>query len=100
MSEENPEGLDRKKAKALFRSTLTDNVANGWHIEIENDYDAVLSKKRSFNWIPHILIILFGLFVFVPLAVFWIFVMIILAVTQKSKTKRIWVDPEGEVHSR
>ena len=100
MSEETSEGLDRHKAKALFKTALTDSVANGWHIEIENGYDAVLSKKRSFNWIPHIFIILFGFFVIGPFALFWIIVMIILAVTQKPKTKRVWVDPEGEVHSR
>lgn len=100
MSEETPEGLARINAKALFRKTLTDNVANGWHIEIENEYDAVLSKKRAFNWIPHILIILLGVFAFMPLAFFWVFVMIIIAVTQRSKTKRVWVDPEGEIHSR
>ena len=101
MSEfENGEDLDRRKAKALFKTALTDNVANGWHIEIENGYDAVLSKKRSFNWIPHILIILVSLFAFAPFALFWVLVMIILAVTQKPKTKRIWIDPEGEMHSR
>ena len=46
MSEESPEGVDRKKAQELFKSTLVNEVANGWHIEIENGYEAVISKKN------------------------------------------------------
>jgi len=29
-----------------------------------------------------------------------VIVMIIIAVTQKPKTKRVWIDPEGEVQTR
>lgn len=100
MSEDTSEGLDRKKAKELFRSALMDHVANGWHIEIENGYEAVLSRKKSFNWIPHVLFIIVTLF-FAPILSFvWFFVMIIIAVTTKSRTKRLWLDPEGELHFR
>ena len=49
MSDEGIEGVDRKKAKELIKSTLVNEVANGWHIEIENGYEAVISKKKSFN---------------------------------------------------
>lgn len=92
------EGIDRKKANELFRTALTDNVANGWHIEIDNGYDAVLSRKRPFNWVFHILIVLVSLFIFAPFALLWFLVMIIIAVTQKPRTKRVWLDPEGELH--
>ena len=50
MSDEGIAGVDRKQAKELFKSTLVNEVANGWHIEIENGYEAVLSKKKPFNW--------------------------------------------------
>jgi len=94
------EELNPTKVQELFKNELTQQVANGWHIEIQNEFDAVLSKKRSFNWIPHIVVILFGLFIFVPLAIFWLFVMIIVAVTQRTNTKRVWIDPEGQIKSR
>ena len=99
MGEEIDEGVDRKRAKELFKSALVDWVANGWHIEIENGYEAVLSKKKPFNWIPHLVIILLGLFLFAPLALFWILVMIIVALTRGTKTKRVWIDDEGKLQS-
>ena len=43
MSDESVEGVDRKKAQDLIKSTLVNEVVNGWHIEIENGYEAVLS---------------------------------------------------------
>ena len=98
MSSENTDGVNRKKAKENFKTALVNNVANGWHIEIENGYEAVLSKKKPFNWIPHLVVILSGLFLFLPLAIFWILVMIIVAITRPTKTKRIWIDDLGELH--
>ena len=97
MSEESPEGVDRKKAQELFKSTLVNEVANGWHIEIENGYEAVISKKKSFNWIPHLVVILLGLFLFVPLAIFWLLVMVIVAISRGTNTKRVWIDDEGKL---
>lgn len=93
------ENVNSAKAKEIFRVELTDQVADGWHIEIENEYEAVLSKKKTINWILHILIILVSLFLFAPFTLFWVFVMILLAVTKGSKTKRVWIDPEGQLHS-
>ena len=100
MSDEGIEGVDRKKAKELIKSTLVNEVANGWHIEIENGYEAVLSKKKPFNWIPHLVVILLGIFLFIPLAIFWPLVMIVVAVSRGTSTKRIWVDDEGKLHSQ
>lgn len=100
MSQENNQDVDRKKAKELFRSALVNLVANGWHIEIENGYEAVLSIKKPFNWIPHLLVILLGIFIFIPLALFWILVMIVVAITRGSKTKRVWIDDEGKLQTK
>jgi len=99
MSDESVEGVDRKKAKNLIKSTLVNEVANGWHIEIENGYEAVLSKKKPFNWIPHLVVILLGIFLFIPLAIFWPLVMIVVAVSRGTQTKRIWVDDEGKLQT-
>ena len=97
MSDEGIEGVDRKKAKELIKSTLVNEVANGWHIEIENGYEAVLSKKKPFNWIPHLVVILLGIFLFIPLAIFWPLVMIVAAVSRGTNTKRVWIDDEGKL---
>jgi hypothetical protein len=94
------EEVNRAEVKALFKTELTEYVANGWRIEIENEYDAVLSKKRSFNWILHIILLIVFSFFFPPLAFLWLFVMVIIAMTQRSKTRRVWIDPEGQVQSR
>jgi len=99
MSDESVEGVDRKKAKELIKSTLVNEVANGWHIEIENGYEAVLSKKKPFNWIPHLVVILLGIFLFIPLAIFWPLVMIVVAVSRGTSTKRIWIDDEGKLQT-
>ena len=99
MSDEGIEGVDRKKARELIKSTLVNEVANGWHIEIENGYEAVLSKKKPFNWIPHLVVILLGIFLFIPLAIFWPLVMIVVAVSRGTSTKRIWVDDEGKLQT-
>lgn len=99
MSDEGIEGVNRKKARELIKSTLVNEVANGWHIEIENGYEAVLSKKKPFNWIPHLVVILLGIFLFIPLAIFWPLVMIVVAVSRGTSTKRIWVDDEGKLQT-
>jgi hypothetical protein len=99
MSDEGIEGVDRKKAKDLIKATLVNEVANGWHIEIENGYEAVLSKKKPFNWIPHLVVILLGIFLFIPLAIFWPLVMIVVAVSRGTSTKRIWIDDEGKLQT-
>ena len=99
MSDEGIEGVDRKKAKELIKSTLVNEVANGWHIEIENGYEAVLSKKKPSNWIPHLVVILLGIFLFIPLAIFWPLVMIVVAVSRGTQTKRIWIDDEGKLQT-
>ena len=99
MSDEGIEGVNRKKARELIKSTLVNEVANGWHIEIENGYEAVLSKKKPFNWIPHLVVILLGIFLFIPLAIFWPLVMIVVAVSRGTSTKRIWIDDEGKLQT-
>ena len=99
MSDEGIEGVYRKKAREIIKSTLVNEVANGWHIEIENGYEAVISKKKSFNWIPHLVVILLGLFLFVPLAIFWLLVMVIVAISRGTNTKRIWIDDEGKLQT-
>ena len=45
------EEINPTKARELFKAELTQQVANGWHIEIQIEFDAVLSKKTNFNWI-------------------------------------------------
>ena len=86
-----------EKAKDNLRAVIAKLVERGWQIEMTNEFDAILSKKQSFNWILHILILLFLLVIFPLLALFWLFAMVILAVTRKRTTKRVWVEKNGEV---
>ena len=87
-------------AKKALTIAIAQKVERGWRIEMQNEFDAILSKRRDFNWILHILLVLLFLVLFAPLALFWLFVMVILAVTRKRVTRRVWVEKNGEVFER
>ena len=95
----NVEISDEEKKKIL-REELTRRAEKGWKIEIENVNDAVLSKKGSIAWVLHIFIILAFLVIFPVMSFIWLIVMIILAVTKKPVTLRIWVEKDGSISSR
>jgi hypothetical protein len=92
--------ITAEEGKRILRSELVRRAEKGWKIEIENDTDAVVSKKGSIAWILHIFIILILLVVFPLLAFFWLIIMVILAVTKKPRTMRIWVEKDGSLFSR
>ena len=87
-------------AKKALTLAIAHKVERGWRIEMQNEFDAILSKRRDFNWILHILLVLLFLVLFAPLALLWLFVMVILAVTRKRVTSRVWVEKNGEVFER
>jgi hypothetical protein len=88
-----------EEVRKSFRETLTDYVAGGWTIEIENEFDAVISKKPKFQWFLKLIIFLFLLLVFAPLAVFYLLVVLIRGLTARPRRIRIWVDPDGKVQT-
>ena len=67
----------------MFREFLTKQVVQGWTIEIENDFDAVLGKKRKFNWGIKLILFLVLLLIFLPLGLFYLVVVIVRGVTAK-----------------
>ena len=87
-------------AKQALTIAIAQKVERGWRIEMQNEFDAILSKRRDFNWILHILLVLLFLVLFAPLALLWLFIMVILAVTRKRVTRRVWVEKNGEVFER
>ena len=96
----NSNPVTEEKAKENLTVIVAKLVERGWHIEMKNEFDAILSKKPSFNWILHLILLLFFVVIFPPLAIFWLFVMVILAVTRRRSTKRVWVEKNGEVFER
>ena len=89
-----------EEARIAFRSALTDYVANGWTIEIENEFDAVISHKRQFRWILRLFVFLLLLLVIPPLAFIFLLVVIVISLTAKAKRTRIWIDPEGRIQTK
>jgi hypothetical protein len=87
--DENP--VSEERAKENLRKVVAELVERGWRIEMQNTFDAILSKKPGFNWIFHLILLLVLAVIFPPLALFWLFVMVILAVTRKPSTKKVWV---------
>jgi len=81
----------------IFTFELDRQITNGWHIEAGNQFGAVLSKKKSINWMPHLLMVAYGFLVYLPLALFWLVLMMFITIVQSSKMKRVWVDPNGEI---
>jgi hypothetical protein len=96
--DENP--VSEERAKENLRKVVAELVERGWRIEMQNTFDAILSKKPGFNWIFHLILLLVLAVIFLPLALFWLFVMVILAVTRKPSTKKVWVEQNGEVFER
>lgn len=88
-----------EESRKNFRTALTEYVVNGWTIEIENELDAVLSKKRQFRWVGKLLIFLLLLLLFVPLGLFYLIVVIVKGVTAKPMRMRIWIDENGRIQT-
>jgi hypothetical protein len=92
--------LTPEESRQLFRKALTDSVEGGWKIEIENELDAVLSKKPSFNWFGSLVGFVIFLLIYAPLALFFLVVVIIRGVTRRDVTRKIWIDDQGRVQRR
>lgn len=86
-----------EEARKTFRKVVTDYVAGGWNIEIENDLEVVLSKKAPFRWIGKLFIFLLLLLFFAPLGLFYLIVVIVKGVTAKPARIRVWVDADGRI---
>jgi hypothetical protein len=92
--------LTPEESRLLFRKALTDSVEGGWKIEIENELDAVLSKKPSFNWFGSLVGFVILLFIYFPFALFLLVVVIIRGITRRDITRKIWIDDKGRVQRR
>jgi len=92
--------LKPEESRVLFRQALTDAVEGGWKIEIENELDAVLSKKPTFNWFGSLVGFVILLFIYFPFALFLLVVVIIRGVTRRDVTRKIWIDDKGRVQRR
>jgi hypothetical protein len=89
-----------EEAKKILREAITKYVAEGWHIEIENENDAVLGRKAKFQWVGKLVIFLILLFIFSPLAIFYLIVVIVRGVTAKPARLHVWVDEGGRIQRR
>ena len=92
-----PVELTPEERRAKFRRVLTDRVSAGWHLEIENDYDAVISRKKGFNWLGSLFLFIILLFLVAPLAIFYLVVLAIVKITAKPRTVKIWIDIYGNI---
>jgi hypothetical protein len=90
--------VSSERRKQIFRSFLTSRVAEGWAIEIENEYDAVLSKKYGFKWFGKLIIFLILLFLFAPLALFYLIIIIVRGVTAKPSRTHFSIDEFGDIY--
>jgi hypothetical protein len=91
--------LNAEESRKTFRAALTEYVADGWTIEIENELDAVLSKKPQFRWVGKLVIFLLLLLLFLPLGLFYLIVVIVKGVTAKPRRMRIWIDEAGKIQT-
>lgn len=86
-----------EERRSRFRRFLTEKVSAGWHIEIENEFDAVISRKIQTGWFGKFLIFVLLLFIFLPLAVFYLIYVIVKGVQGKQKLLRVWIDIYGNI---
>jgi hypothetical protein len=86
------------QARIDFRYALTEYVRDGWSIEIENELDAVLSRKAKFSWFGKLIIFVILLLVWFPLAFFYLIVVVVRGVTAKPRRIQIWMDEDGRIN--
>ena len=89
-----------EEAKKILREAVTNYVADGWNIEIENENDVVLGRKAKFQWVGKLVVFLLLLLLFAPLAIFYLIVVIVRGVTAKPARLHIWVDEAGRIQRR
>lgn len=92
--------ISDEERKIRFRRYITKKVSEGWTVEIENEFDVVLSKKKSFSWIGKLIIFLVLLLLFFPLAIFYLVVVVIQGVNAKPTRNYCRIDEFGVVHLR
>jgi len=85
------------EAKKMLRAAITNYVADGWNVEIENDFEVVLGRKAKFHWVGKLIIFLLLLLLFAPIGIFYLIVVIIKGVTAKPVRMRLWIDNEGRL---
>jgi hypothetical protein len=86
-----------EERRKRFRTEITEYVASGWSIEIENEFDAVLSTKGKFSWAGKLIIFLILLLLFAPIALFYLIVVVIKGVSAKPERLRLWIDEDGRI---
>jgi hypothetical protein len=92
-----PAPLTPEEARKSFREALTEYVSKGWTIEIENEFDAVISRKPQFRWFLKLVVFLILLLIFFPLAIFFLLVVLVRGLTARPRRLRIFIDPEGKI---
>ena len=86
-----------EEAKKTLRAVITNYLADGWNIEIENDLEVVLGRKAKFNWVGKLIIFLLLLLLFAPIGIFYLIVVIIKGITAKPARIRVWIDTDGRI---
>jgi hypothetical protein len=86
-----------EEAKKTLRAVITNYVADGWNIEIENDFEVVLGRKAKFHWVGKLIIFLLLLLLFAPIGIFYLIVVTIKGVTAKPARIRVWIDADGRI---
>ncbi len=86
-----------EEAKATLRAVVTNYVADGWNIEIENELEVVLGRKAKFHWVGKLIIFLLLLLLFAPIGIFYLIVVTVKGVTAKPTRIRVWIDADGRI---
>lgn len=94
--------ISETEMKRIFRTRITSLVADGWSIEIENEIDAVLSKshKKQFHALGWILGTIILFFIFAPLAILNLFIMVVVAIARPTikVNRKAWIDTFGNFY--
>ena len=91
--------LSPEERKSRFRRYLTILVGEGWHIEIENEFNAVLRFKTRSGFFIAFIIFVILLLIFGPLALFYLVYVIVTRIRGKQKLHKVWIDIYGNIKS-
>ena len=87
---EGPKLRTDDERKAILSEFVLKQVSVGWHIELQEDFRAVLSKKPKTNHVVHFILSLLT-------AGFWLIIWLFIAIGSKTQTHTYRVDSYGVI---
>jgi len=87
--------LKDDERKVIFANHLFKLVSQGWRVEAQKDLEGVVSRKVKFPLFGWIVAVIISFFIFAPISLIILVVMVVRAVNPKVARCKVSVDRKG-----